>query len=247
MNVSLYQAAAALNANARWQELISENLSSAMIPGFKKQELSFSAVEAGLAPSTIGATRFALPVAGLATNFQQGEVKYTGVNTDVALDGPGFLEVQLPNGDTAYTRDGEFHLNAQGELVTKQGYTVLSDGGTVQVDMNNPAPLSISVTGDVSQGSDLKGKLKITNFNDAHLLQNIGNGYFLARDPKLQATAGTAGVKQGFLEAANTSAVAEMAQLISAMRSYEANQKIIQTQDDRMNRAISELGNPNGA
>ena len=246
MNVSLYQAAAALNANARWQELISENLSSAMIPGFKKQELSFSAVEAGLVPSTSGAaTHMTLPAANTATNFQQGELKYTGVNTDMAIEGPGFFEVQLPNGDTAYTRDGEFQLNAQGQLVTKQGYTVLSDGGSIQVDLNNPAPISISVTGDVSQGTDLKGKLKVTNFNNPQLLQSIDNGCYLARDPKLQTVDTSATLKQGYIEAANTSAVTEMAQLIAAMRSYEANQRIIQTQDDRMSRAITELGNPN--
>jgi len=246
MNVSLYQAAAALNANARWQELISENLSSAMIPGFKKQELSFSAIEAGLVPSTSGAaTQMTLPAANAATNFQQGELKYTGVNTDMAIEGPGFFEVQLPNGDTAYTRDGEFQLSAQGQLVTKQGYPVLSDGGSIQVDLNNPAPISISVTGDVSQGTDLKGKLKVTNFNNPQLLQSIGNGCYLARDPKLQTVDTSATLKQGYIEAANTSAVTEMAQLIAAMRSYEANQRIIQTQDDRMSRAITELGNPN--
>lgn len=247
MNVSLYQAAAALNANARWQELISENLSSAMIPGFKKQELSFSAIEAGMMPSAVNgaAGHFALPSANVSTNFQQGEMKVTGVNTDVAIEGPGFFEVQLPNGDTAYTRDGEFQLNAQGQLVTKQGYAVLSDGGSIQIDLNNPAPLSISATGDVSQGTDLKGKLKVTNFNDPHLLQNIGNGCYLARDPKLQTVETPATVKQGYLEAANTSPIAEMGQLIAAMRSYEANQRIIQTQDDRMSRAITELGNPN--
>jgi flagellar basal-body rod protein FlgG len=247
MNVSLYQAAAALNANARWQELISENLSSAMIPGFKKQELSFSAIEAGMMPSAVGgaAAHFALPSASASTNFQQGEMKLTGVKTDVAIEGPGFFEVQLANGDAAYTRDGEFQINAQGQLVTKQGYAVLGDGGSIQIDLNNPAPISISTTGEVSQGTDLKGKLKLTNFNDLHLLQNIGNGCYLARNPNLQTTETPATLKQGYLEAANTSVVAEMAQLIAAMRSYEANQRVIQTQDDRMNRAITELGNPN--
>jgi flagellar basal-body rod protein FlgF len=250
MNVSLYQAAAALNANARWQEVISQNLASAMIPGFKKQELSFSAVEAGMMPTAAAggvSGRFEMPAANAASNFQQGEIKYTGVNTDIAIEGSGFFAVQLPNGDTAYTRDGEFQLNAQGQVVTKQGYAVLSDGGPIQMDLNNPAPLSIAPTGEVSQGTDLKGTLQLADFKDSHLLTDIGNGYYLARDPNLQTTETTATLRQGYLEGANTSAVAEMAQMITAMRNYEANQKIIQMQDDRMSRVITELGNPNPA
>ncbi len=130
MNVSLYQAASALNAMDRWQETIAENLASSSVPGFKKQDFSFAAVQAGLhgapAASAAGASRAVLLNAGQAsTNFQPGEVRVTNVKTDLAIDGKGFFEVQLPNGATAYTRDGEFHIDAQGELVTKEGHRVL--------------------------------------------------------------------------------------------------------------------------
>src|SRR6185436_20594619 len=120
MNVSLFQAAAALKANSQWQEAIAENLSASSIPGFKKKELFTTAIAAGgpplpgVAPST-----FVMPRSGVATNFQPGQLKHTGVNTDCAIEGPGFFEMQLPNGTTGYTRDGEFQINAQGQLVTK--------------------------------------------------------------------------------------------------------------------------------
>ena len=248
MNVSLYQAAAALNANARWQEIIAQNLATASVPGFKKQELSFSAVEAGLMPGSAvgGAQHVLMPQSTTVTNFQQGQLRMTGVNTDVALEGTGFFEVQLPNGDVGYTRDGEFHVNAQGQLVTKQGYVVQSDGGAIQVDLNNPAPLSVGSDGTVSQGADVKGKLKISDFENPRLLNPISNGYYLALNPNLiTKPADTTTVRQGFLESANTSAVTEMAHLIAAMRQYEASQRVIQMQDERMSRAINELGNPN--
>ncbi len=239
MNVSLYQAAAALNANARWQEIISENLAASAVPGFKKQELSFSAVAAARAPQVV------TPSTSVGTNFQQGQIRPTGVPTDVAIDGDAFFEVQLPGGQTAYTRDGEFQFNAQGELVTKQGYVVQSDAGTIQIDLNNSAPLSIAADGTVSQGSEIKGQIKLTAFNDPRLLSGIGNGYYTATDPNLlPSPATTATVRQGYLEAGNVSTVVEMAHLIAAMRQYEANQRVVQTHDDRMNRAISELGNP---
>ena len=240
MNVSLTQAAAAMNASARWQDVIAQNLSASSVPGFKKQDISFESVAAGKVQNA------QMPLAHVATNFQQGEMRPTGVPTDVAIEGDGFFEVQLPNGGTAYTRDGEFQVSAQGELVTKQGYSVLSDSGPIQINLNNPAPLSVSADGTISQGAESKGKLKITAFSNPELLAPAGFGQYRANDPHLQSSAVTSPtVRQGYLEAGNVSPVVEMANLITAMRQYEANQKVVQTQDDRMGRAITELGNPN--
>lgn len=242
MNVSLYQAAAALNANSRWQEIISNNLAAASIPGYKKQEVSFAAVQSGLAAGR--ANPLAMPHASGSTNFRQGDLKATGVDTDVALEGPGFFTIQMPDGNTAYTRDGEFHLNSSGQVVTKQGHLVLGDGGPIQMDLNNRAPLSVSASGEVTQGTDVKGRLQVIDFAAPRLLTPIGNGYFAAspnletREP-LETT-----FRQGFVEGANVSAATEMTQLITAMRMFEANQRVIQLQDERMGQAISELGNP---
>ena len=242
MNVSLYQAAAAMNASARWQDIISQNLASSSVPGFKKQDITFSAVQAAHGQGGL------MPTAQSVTNFQQGQIRPTNVPTDVAIEGDGFFEVQLPSGQSAYTRDGEFQLNAQGQLVSKQGYLVQTDGGPIQIDQKIAGPISISPDGTVSQGSNQLGKLKITSFNDPHMLTQIGNSYFAANNPKLVATAvANPSVRQGYLEAGNTSSIAEMANLISAMRQFEANQKGVQVNDDRMSRAITELGNPNPA
>lgn len=248
MNVSLYQAAAALDSTARWQELVSENLAASSVPGFKRQELSFSAVQAGLmAPSSVaGSQRFFLPGVTSTTNFTPGQMKFTGCKTDLAIDGAGFFEIQLPGNQTGYTRDGEFRINEQGQLVNKEGYPVISDRGPIQTDRANPAPLTISATGEVSQGTVKLGKLKLTTFSDPRLLTRTGTGYYLADSPAAGATNATGvTVRQGFLEAANTSAVTEMANLITAMRHYEANQRIIQMQDERMGRVITELGGTN--
>ncbi len=247
VNVSMLQAAAAMNANARWQDIISENLAAASIPGFKKQEASFDAVQAGFIPPAPlePAQHYRLPRANSATVFQQGEMRGTGVKTDVAIEGPGFFEVQLANGMTAYTRDGEFQVNAQGQLVTKQGYQVLGEGGPIQLDTNNSAPLSISPTGEISQGAELKGKLKIQDFDRPELLTPITSGCFLAENPHLQGTqVQQPSLRQGFLEGANTSVVAEMTNLMTTMRGFEANQRVLQLHDERIGKAIAELGNP---
>jgi flagellar basal-body rod protein FlgF len=248
VNVSLFQAAAALNASSRCQEVISENLASSSIPGFKKQDLSFSTIQAGLMPSggALGTQSYALPKIDTATSFAPGEIKSTGSKTDVAIEGSGFFEIELANGANAYTRDGEFQINTQGQLTTKTGQPVMGDAGPIQLDRDNSEPLSISATGQISQGSDLKGKLKLVDFDNPKLLVPIGAGQFLANDPNLQAhEVSTPVVRQGYLESANTSSVIEMAGLINAMRGFEANQRIIQLQDERMGRTIAELGSPN--
>jgi len=249
MNVSLYQAASALHAMDRWQETITENLASSSVPGYKKQDFSFAAVQAGLHPAPAangrGASRAVLMSTGQAsTNFQPGAMRVTNVKTDIAIDGKGFFEVQLPHGATAYTRDGEFHIDAQGQLVTKEGYRVLGDGGPVMLDLDNHTEMSISATGEVSQGSDLKGRIRLTEFSNPRGLQRVSGGYFLADNANAGATPAAAStLRQGMLESANTSVVMEMANLMSAMRTFEANQRMAQIQDERLARTISDLGN----
>jgi flagellar basal body rod protein FlgG len=245
MNVSIFQAAAALHANSRWQEVIAENIAASSIPGFKRQELSFDAVQAGAMPA--GASRFVLPRAGTHTNFQTGPMKYTGVKTDLAIEGPGFFEVRLPNGAPGFTRDGEFHVNTLGQLVTMDGHAVLGVTGPIQLDPNDAAPLSISATGEISQGSEIKGQLKLVAFNDPQWLTPISGGYFLGNNPSLQIKPVTdPALRQGYLEGANSSPIAEMAHLITAMRMFEANQRVLQAQDDRMGQAIAALGSVGG-
>jgi flagellar basal body rod protein FlgG len=246
MNVSLYQAAAAMNAHSRWQEVISENLAAASVPGYRRHEISFSSVQAGLGNAVTGINpNFVIPATTTSLNFTQGALKATNAPLDFALEGAGMFEVQLPNGAHAYTRDGEFQLNALGQLVTKQGYTVLTDTGPLQFDPNNGGPITIAPTGDVTQGGEIKGHLKITEFKNAQALTSIGDGYFLADHAEVQPTPAQAtSVRQGFLETANTSPTAEMASLLTAMRLFEANSKVLQTQDERMGKVITELGNP---
>lgn len=251
MNVSLYQAASALNAMDRWQETIAENLASSSVPGYKKQDFSFAAVEAGLHPvagsSATAAGKTVLLTDGRpGTNFQPGEFRVTSVKTDVAIDGKGFFEVQLPNGATAFTRDGEFHVDPQGQLVTKEGYRVMGDGGPVALDLNNHTELSISATGEISQGADLKGRLKLTEFGNPKMLTRLSGGYFMADNPAAGGTESAAStVRQGVLEMSNTSTVAEMANLITAMRTFESNQRMVQIHDERVGKMIAELGSPN--
>ncbi len=244
MDVSLYSAAAAMNATERWQDLVADNLSATSIPGARQQEMSFSAVQAGLASAAPGSAgrNFVMPSAASMTNFSQGELKATGGNLDFAVEGPGFFTVTLPDGSKGYTRDGEFRLNAQGQLVTKQGYPVSSQGGTLTFDLNNSAPITVSPSGDVTQGGDTKGKLSVTEFGNLKALTRTAGGYFRADSPLAQPKpATTTSVRQGFVEGSNASPMQAMSSLITSMRLFETNQKVMLMQSDRMSKSISEL------
>lgn len=233
-----------MNATDRWQEMVSENLAGASVPGARKREISFSAVQAGLATNASG-NGYVIPSANSVINFQQGELHPSGNTMDFALEGPGLFSVQMADGQTAYTRNGEFQLNSKGQLATSQGYLVQGGSGPIQFDVNNSNPISISATGEISQGGEQKGKLQVTEFNNPSLLTALGRSLFRADNPELKPTAASnTSVRQGFVESANTSPTEEMASLITAMRMFESNQKVLQMQSDRMSREISDLGNP---
>jgi len=244
MEVSLYSAAAAMNATERWEDLVADNLSMTAVPGARQREISFTAVQAGLASASpdSATNNFVIPFAGATTNFSQGELKSTGGNLDTALEGPGFFTVEMPDGSKGYTRDGEFKLNNQGQLTTKQGYTVVSNGGTLTFDPTNTAAITIAVDGQVSQGPDLKGKIAVTEFANLKALSDVGGGFFKAEGPlAAPKAASTTSVRQGFVEASNTSPTLAMASLINSSRMFESNQKVMEMQSDRMSKTIQDL------
>lgn len=248
MNVSLYQAASSLHAMDRWQELIAENLASGAVPGYKKQDFSIVAVQAGLhgAPAAGGSRGVMMTTGSPVTNFGPGESRVTNIKTDVSIDGKGFFEVQLPTGAMGYTRNGEFHIDSQGQLVTNEGYKVQGENGPLVLDLNNHNELSISASGEISQGADSKGRLRLTEFANTGLLTRLSGSYFTADNPGVGASASTTStVRQGMVEASNLSVVTEMAKLLTAMRMFESNQKMAQIHDDRLAKTINDLGSVN--
>jgi flagellar basal body rod protein FlgG len=256
VNVGLYQAAAALDADQKWQDTVSDNLAYGSLTGYKRQELSFAAMQEGLMPynqpgQKNEAQTFVVPMATSGANFESGELKPTKVNTDVAIDGKGFFEVKLPTGEVLYTRDGDFHVNTAAQLVTKEGYPVLGmtagapTPAPIQLSTTSHSQVSISTTGEVSQDDGIKGKLKLANFDKPGALTPATGSYFMADPKQVKEVPTNATLRQGYLEGSNVSSVTEMVSLLTAMRSYESNAKVIQMEDDHMGHAIQELGNPN--
>ena len=244
MDVSIYSAAAAMNATERWQDMIAENLSMAGVPGAHARSMSFSAVQAG--QDALGGNSFVMPVANLSTDFTQGELRGTDNPMDCALQGPGFFTVEMDDGSNGYTRDGEFTVDKSGQLVTKQGLPVLGENGPIRSDPSNKSPITIASDGVVSQGSEIKGKLALVQFDKPQTLTSMGNGIYSNPDPNTAPTpALNTQVRAGFAENSNVVPVQAMSTMMLAMRMFESNQKVVSMQSDRMSKAINDLSGTN--
>ncbi len=217
-------------ANVEFQDLMYQNMEEAGIPAAAGQRLPVGIqVGLGVKPSAI------------VKNFKAGSLRQTGNPLDVAIEGDGFFQVMLPDGTIAYTRDGSFKIDADGNLVT-------ADGFYVQPPITIPAEaesISIGFDGTVTVLTNNEpqeiGQITITRFVNPAGLKAIGKNLFLetaasgpALGPFVPGTNGTGSLEQGYLEMSNVNAVEEMVQMIMAQRAYEMNSKVIQAADQMM-------------
>jgi len=178
---------------------------------------------------------------------EQGSVESTDNTLDVAIQGHGYFQVQLPSGETAYTRDGEFQLSATGVIVTADGYTVLP-----QTTIDTKATsISISTTGliayklDGSTALNTAGQLQTAIFANDAGLEARGDNLYMETPASGQPTTGKPGdngfgtVLQGYLETSNVNVVTELTNLISAQRAYEMNSKVIEASDEMLSTLTS--------
>lgn len=173
---------------------------------------------------------------------EQGNMQSTDNPLDLAIQGRGYFEIELPSGEIGYTRSGALQRSADGTVVTADGYLVMP-GITIPEDALS---ISINATGEVFAQIDGQvapqnlGQFELATFSNEGGLQAIGDNLFLETDasgPAIVATPGSAGfgtVQQGFLETSNVNVVAEITDLIRAQRAYEMNSKVIQASDEMM-------------
>ncbi|WP_282078841.1 flagellar basal-body rod protein FlgG [Epibacterium ulvae] len=180
--------------------------------------------------------------AAISIHLQQGALNQTNNDLDIAIDGKGYLEVALPSGQAAYTRDGSLKRNAEGLIVTSDGFSV-SPEITIPDDARS---ISINPEGEVygyfEQGGEaqLLGQLSLANFTNPKGLEAIGGNLFTETEASGGATVATAGeeglgtIRQGYLETSSVDAVREITELIAAQRGYEMNSKVISAVDQMM-------------
>ncbi len=247
MNIGLYQSASALTALERWQDVVAQNITSSQTTGYRKRTISFSTQLAGeLQTDPKGRDGAAMatifPKVNRGISFTTGETEPTRREYDVAIQGEGFFEVQMPDGGKAYTRSGQFNLRADRTLVGAGGQPVLSDGGSPIVLLPNGIPMTVNRDGSIFQGDASLGKISVVSFKDPEQLTPGPGGFFIARAGLQPEPVAAPELMQGYLEGSNVSALREMVDMVLVSRAYEANQKIITSYDQTMQKELEALG-----
>jgi flagellar basal-body rod protein FlgG len=254
MNQSLWVAKTGLDAQQTRMTVTSNNLANVNTTGFKRGRAAFEDLlyQQVRQPGAASSQQTQLP-SGLATGtgvrvvatekfFTQGNLLQTGNALDVAVNGRGFIQVLLPDGSPAYTRDGSFQVNAQGELVTASGYRVqpgitIPDGAQ-SLTIGTDGVVTAQLAGQTA-GQQI-GTLQLSDFINPAGLQARGENLFIETAASGPAQTGTPGLNglgtlvQGSLESSNVNVVEELITMIETQRAYEMNSKAISTTDEML-------------
>jgi flagellar basal-body rod protein FlgG len=248
-------AATGMYAQQMRVETISNNLANMSTTGYNARRAEFADLhyQQMMRPGTVNAADGTVLPTGVqlglgvrpsavSIHLEQGSLAATGNDLDVAIEGNGYLEVTLPSGQTAYTRDGALKRTAEGLIVTSDGYAV-SPEVTIPADARS---ISINGAGEVyayfadTEEAQLLGQFNLAGFTNAKGLEAIGSNLFVqteASGPSLISTPGLDGLgtlRQGYLEDSSVDAVREITELIEAQRGYEMNAKVISAADQMM-------------
>ena len=251
---ALYTAATGMEAQQVNIDTIANNIANVNTTGFKQgraefQDLLYQNIRpAGTAASTSTEYPVGLQL-GLGTRpvattriYKQGDFRQTGNPLDLVIEGKGFFQVRMPSGETAYTRDGSFHVSKDGALVTADGdpvepqITIPADAQDIVIGSDG----TVSVTQTGQTASQQIGTLQLANFQNPAGLNAIGRNLLVATSASGAAVTGNGGenglgrINQGFLEQSNVNVVDEMVNMIIAQRAYEVNSRAVRVADDML-------------
>jgi flagellar basal-body rod protein FlgG len=249
---ALYSAAAGMESQQLNLDVISNNLANVNTTGFKESKLQFQDLlyqttraagsdqgAGNQLPESLQIGQGSIPISTERV-FTQGELSQTGGNLDVAIQGEGFFEVQMPDGTLAYTRDGALKTDSTGRIVTSDGYPL--EGGFQPVP-SGTTNITISSSGAVTyttSSGTTTSQVQLARFNNPGGLDALGHNLYKETTASGTAELGEAGqngfgqLQQGYLELSNVSVVQEMVNLILAQRAYEVNSKAVQAADQMM-------------
>lgn len=252
---SLDIAATGMLAQQRNVEVVSNNLANMNTTAFMRRRTEFhdliyqdlrrvgsTSSDAGTIVPTGVQLGLGVKLAAVYRIHEQGNLTATDNTFDLALQGKGYFQVTLPTGETSFTRDGTFQLDANGQLVTHDGYTVQPGitipANAIDVTVNGSGQVQAKIQGQTALST--VGQLNVSTFPNEAGLESIGDNLYLETPASGNATSSTPGstgygaVLQGFLETSNVNAVEEISNLISAQRAYEMNSKVIKTSDEML-------------
>jgi flagellar basal-body rod protein FlgG len=255
MDHALDTMATGLQASQTMMDTIADNLANVNTTGFKSETPEFQTLlyQDGIQPGaqSTGQTQYpsglelgtGVKTAAITDVLTQGSLTNTGNPLNVAINGSGYFQVVLPNGNTAYTRDGDFQLNSTGQLVTSSGYTVLPNitiaSNATSVTIGTDGTVSVTLPG--SQKANQVGQLELANFVNPQGLQPLGDnllentsssGAAIVGAPQ---TNGLGSVNQNYLESSNVDVVQSMVGMIAAERAYQLGTQVVAAVDNQLN------------
>ncbi|KPQ27915.1 MAG: flagellar basal-body rod protein FlgG [Marinobacter excellens HL-55] len=262
MHPALWVSKTGLSAQDTNMSTISNNLANVNTTGFKRDRAVFQDLlyQINRQPGGLNNENAELPsglqlgtgvrVVGTTKQFSQGNLQITEQPLDMAVNGRGFFQIELPDGQIAYTRDGQFQLNADGDVVTPDGYA-LAPNVNVPEDATN---LTIGKDGTVTVVTDDQaapinlGQITLVDFINPQGLQAIGNNLFKATnssgDPAEgePGLAGLGNIEQGTVESSNVEVVEELVNMITTQRAYEMNSKVVSATDQMLQFITNNIG-----
>ncbi|MCC6933925.1 MAG: flagellar basal-body rod protein FlgG [Deltaproteobacteria bacterium] len=256
---SLFSAATGMMAQQLNLDVIANNLANVNTSGFKKsradfQDLMYQMVEEpgtqagqqGNSPTGIQVGLGVKPAA-VGKIYSQGDFQSTSNPLDVAIEGDGFFEVIMPDGQSAYTRAGAMKLDETGNMVTADGYqvnpTITIPNDTIGITIAEDGMVSVKQPGNPTPSQ--VGQLQTVRFQNPGGLKAMGKNMFQETEASGSPTVGIPGengygtLSQGYLENSNVSVVEEVVQMVTSQRAYEANSKVIQTADQLLTQALN--------
>ena len=253
-SAAMHIARTGLDAQDMRMRVISNNLANVNTTGFKKDRAAFETLAYQLvtAPGAASSSesKYAtglnlgtgVRIQGTARIDTQGSMQTTGNSLDLALDGDGYFQVQLPGGQLGYTRSGNFSRSPEGLLITSEGYQVQPGitvpAGTTNITVGQDGTVSATVPGQ--DAATQIGQIQVASFPNGAGLQATGDNYLVETAASGAANLGVAGedgrgrIRQGMLEASNVNVVEELVDMIETQRAYEVNSKMIQATDDML-------------
>ncbi|TVO57309.1 flagellar basal-body rod protein FlgG [Denitromonas halophila] len=253
---SLWIARTGLDAQQTQLDVVSNNLANVSTTGFKRsravfEDLLYQTLRQPGAQSTqqtqiSSGLQIGTGVRPVATEriHTQGNLQQTGNGLDVAVQGEGFFQIQLPDGTTAYTRDGSFQLDNQGQMVTASGYpltpAIILPADTVSMTIGKDGTVSVQQSGQVSPTQ--VGTIQLATFVNNGGLQSAGENLYLETassgtpTPNTPGSNGAGVLNQNYIETSNVNVAEELVQLITTQRAYELNSRAIQTSDQMLGR-----------
>jgi flagellar basal-body rod protein FlgG len=237
MDTILSAVLGSMQADMARLERVGMNIANAQTPGYKREVVAAGSFAASVHAAT----------AAVAVHIDQrpGTLKPTGQSLDFALSGQGWFELATPQG-TAYTRQGNFRVDAQGRLVTQQGHPVMGVAGEIVLPHGSPVADAVGRLfdgpGGSRSGATSIGQLKVVQFDAGGSLQRLGDGLVLPQGEPATALEGAVQVQQGFLENSNVSHMQEMVRLLVSVRHLETMQKVAMSYDEMLGTSIRRLG-----